>query len=821
MGRGRGAYQRAGELQSGALLQRDAWPAPTPQFHPVANPAIKARFEAYANNLVGDPKNPIEVLFTYSGSATDMDNRIFLTTTWPTPKASGMELLIGARMDLEHEIAHMRYFHRDVNDLMRLIINRSYVLRVGNRQFQGQLAIDYLLNKHDDEKWRQHLGRFLTPEWLNKQTPDKLALLKKIVNIYADGHDEWRCKLDSPGAYEAVVAGYEMGRQHKVELWPTKPDQPLWTQLQGALLYHVLPHHYVDPKRLSPEAQAVFAQLKPFATNAVIGKSIDVLYNALLTYDKLDELELLAQIVQEMEQEQQQIQEKMAQGQLSAIPRPQKDARGSSNAQDMTLTMLVNNVPPKFQPSPSDQSQDQQQPAGQDEQGEASGQDRQDDQSGQSGQAGQAGQVGQSGQKEKAGGGGSDKGKDEAGGGAGGSDKRKDKADDQGDGAGGGGSDDGEDEAGDEGKSQGGKSGRDKNKSGKDQDADEDGDGKGGGQGDKDKGQKGQDGQSGGEDDSQERAEAAEALATLKEWAANELKVAELQNQDILKEQEKKNRFSYGAGHGPDRIVRVEPTYDTYCSYMEEVKRQAHRAQMLAEELRDLQQDDHRYSGFTERGSRIAGKRLYRAPLGDYRVFKKQEKEEGWDVEALIACDCSGSMDGYKYQLQGAAVMTQLALEELRVPHAVWGFGGAGQLCFKDFDNETGEGLGAIVRSVHGGTPMARGVEIWTHAFLERENQRGARPRDRVIFVVCDGQPGDREATAARIKEASNLGITVFGLLFGDERGGMPDQELTFLFGQNWLRIGDLDDLPMVVAQRLKDVIMSQRGEHEAQKRLT
>jgi uncharacterized protein YegL len=329
MGRAAGSQRREGVR--GLFSRLDAAAPVATNTDPFAiNGPTHRWMEQYANLMLPRGEKRIQIRFGTS-SSSDMANVITLTTVWPKPECSAQERLIGAKMDLEHEIAHMRYTLRDVWHLLKAFLAPEYTTFVGKRPYAGYDLIIQLLRKHSADGWEQLLGKFATYGWLNSQHKSHIRILKPLWNIYADGHDEWRHKKDKPGCYAAVIAGYELGRRHGVELWPAMPGQSLWQQLQGALLYQVLPYHSVDPSRLSAGAWEIFEQVRPFANAAVKGRSIDVLHQALLTYDKLDELGLLDQLSKEVDDQ------RMQTSVLIFSNRPNRDAMGSDTSMDYFL----------------------------------------------------------------------------------------------------------------------------------------------------------------------------------------------------------------------------------------------------------------------------------------------------------------------------------------------------------------------------------------------------------------------------------------------------------------------------------------------------
>ena len=126
---------------------------------------------------------------------------------------------------------------------------------------------------------------------LQKQVEDDptRAPAAYLNNVLADGHDEWRHKLDRPEAYEMIeahdalfVASNGSGR------WSFDPDkQDTWQQVTGAMLYRGLPYYQVPEDKLSPEALDAYRECSPHVDAAVAGTSWDCLREANEIHDIL------------------------------------------------------------------------------------------------------------------------------------------------------------------------------------------------------------------------------------------------------------------------------------------------------------------------------------------------------------------------------------------------------------------------------------------------------------------------------------------------------------------------------------------------------
>lgn len=184
------------------------------------------------------------------------------------------------------------------------------------------------------------------------------------------------------------------------------------------------------------------------------------------------------------------------------------------------------------------------------------------------------------------------------------------------------------------------------------------------------------------------------------------------------------------------------------------------------------------------RGTRLMSKRLYRVALGDPRVFARKRERIAANTALHLLIDLSSSMRALVPLGPGLErLRSDIALESafglalaLDAIHGV-------SLAVSAFPSRSGResGIstlirhgeraraqaGAFVQQARGGTPM-RGALWYAAADLL------ARPEPRrVILVLTDGQPADREATGALLAQCTAAGLETLGIGIGIDVSGL------------------------------------------------
>jgi cobaltochelatase CobT len=165
-------------------------------------------------------------------------------------------------------------------------------------------------------------------------------------------------------------------------------------------------------------------------------------------------------------------------------------------------------------------------------------------------------------------------------------------------------------------------------------------------------------------------------------------------------------------------------------------------------------------------GMQIDSSRIWQGRLGG-NIFIRED--EGIDVNAAveIVIDRSGSMQHLIGQAVQAAVATMLAFDvpglKTQVSVFPWySSGDEGVAVVKRWDESPKQLAGRVASiSTDGGTPMAEAILFAASDVIRREETL------KIVLVVTDGEPNDREATKYVIERARADGITVVGLGIG------------------------------------------------------
>ena len=177
-------------------------------------------------------------------------------------------------------------------------------------------------------------------------------------------------------------------------------------------------------------------------------------------------------------------------------------------------------------------------------------------------------------------------------------------------------------------------------------------------------------------------------------------------------------------------------------------------------------------------GPRLMPKRLYRAAVGDPRLFARKRERIAVNTALHLLVDLSSSMNApvrvnatdvrrRDTVALEAALALALALDAIHgVSLAVSAFPGrSGDASVISTLMTHGERAraraGAFVQSARGGTPM-RGALCYAAADLL------ARPEPRrVILVLTDGQPAEPDATRALLTQCAEAGLETLGIGIG------------------------------------------------------
>ncbi len=166
-------------------------------------------------------------------------------------------------------------------------------------------------------------------------------------------------------------------------------------------------------------------------------------------------------------------------------------------------------------------------------------------------------------------------------------------------------------------------------------------------------------------------------------------------------------------------------------------------------------------------GMQIDSARIWQGRFGG-SIFVRED--EGIDINAAVSIviDRSGSMSHTIGHAAQAAVATMLAFDvpglKTQVSVFPW-YGGnrdEGVAVIKRWDESPKQLAGRVASlSTAGGTPMAEAILFAASDVVRREETL------KIVMVVTDGDPNDREATKYIIDRARADGITVVGLGIG------------------------------------------------------
>ena len=186
-------------------------------------------------------------------------------------------------------------------------------------------------------------------------------------------------------------------------------------------------------------------------------------------------------------------------------------------------------------------------------------------------------------------------------------------------------------------------------------------------------------------------------------------------------------------------------------------------------------------------GMQIDSSRIWQGRLGG-SIFVRQD--EGIDINAAveIVIDRSGSMQYLIGQAVQAAVATMLAFDVpgLKTQVSVFPWysnGDEGVAVVKRWDESPKQLAGRVASiSTDGGTPMAEALLFAASDVIRREETL------KIVLVVTDGEPNDRDATKYVIDRARADGITVVGLGIGIDVSPVFDTR----YAANIANVGEL-----------------------------
>lgn len=172
----------------------------------------------------------------------------------------------------------------------------------------------------------------------------------------------------------------------------------------------------------------------------------------------------------------------------------------------------------------------------------------------------------------------------------------------------------------------------------------------------------------------------------------------------------------------------------------------------------------------TNSGPRLKQKNLWKVKMGNLNVYERKIKTPLPKSAISLVIDLSDSMtwDQPPKLTMASQVVIALAevLQAIGTPFEVLGFGGfnhhpAGLVEIKPFNQSfpmaRGK-LGGMAKAAGGGTPLAEALFEAGLRLVSREEDR------KLLFVITDGEPADREAAKDMANRLVLSGITTVGV---------------------------------------------------------
>lgn len=198
-------------------------------------------------------------------------------------------------------------------------------------------------------------------------------------------------------------------------------------------------------------------------------------------------------------------------------------------------------------------------------------------------------------------------------------------------------------------------------------------------------------------------------------------------------------------------------------------------------------------------GGRIDVRKVYRAAVGDPRIFRKVNEGITVDTSVVLLCDVSGSMgDGNKIALANQALFaTACALQAMPgVEVAVAAF--PGRQLVLPFGGRANRERDRFTLVQIGSTPMHEGVAMAHRMLSKRRNPR------KLLMVLTDGEADCMGSAQATLDAAEQAGIETYGV-------GIMTDYVRHLF-PNWALVTNVGDLPEVMLTMLKSRLTQQQA---------
>lgn len=229
--------------------------------------------------------------------------------------------------------------------------------------------------------------------------------------------------------------------------------------------------------------------------------------------------------------------------------------------------------------------------------------------------------------------------------------------------------------------------------------------------------------------------------------------------------------------HGQSKLVQLpagkEASVDTQkgSALMSKVRSESCALSATLQGIVQADRRDRQYT--THRGKKLVGNRLYRAGIGETRLFAHRTTRKAPDTAVHLLIDLSGSMyrpfDGNQLGKIAQQVTLALATALDTIPGvsvAVTAFPGTNGenwsvSCLIQHGQQPSTRAGAFLQEARGDTPLAQGVWYAMVDLLLRKEPR------RVLLVMTDGEPDDANDALTVLSQAQQAGIEIAGIGIG------------------------------------------------------
>lgn len=210
---------------------------------------------------------------------------------------------------------------------------------------------------------------------------------------------------------------------------------------------------------------------------------------------------------------------------------------------------------------------------------------------------------------------------------------------------------------------------------------------------------------------------------------------------------------------------------------------------LLSTLMRLLKSQRHKPSRISEDGEVVEPELFWRVRrLGDMAVFNEEVRSEGTSVAVQILLDRSGSMQKIMHEAANCAMAMADALR--RVSHcqsalAVFpGVSHSSQMLLNWTERVQVARKGLARLSADGGTPLAEAVNAVLPGLMSRRVDR------RILFVITDGQPSQRNIAMLALDKARAMGCEVMGVGIGTDISSLIHKSV---------QVSGVDDLSVAI----------------------